>query len=505
MIVAQDMSVEWRLRNLLAGQVAVADADDRPVSGLCADTRQLVPGAVFFARSGAKVSAADTVPAAIAGGAAAIVCEAGVGVPGANGPVPVYPLADISGCMGAVADRFFGAPSSVLKCIGVTGTNGKTSVSHFLAQALAAGGQRGGSRCGVIGTLGYGLVGELAPASHTTPEVLTVHRLLDEFRVAGADHAVLEVSSHALDQDRVAGVRFDTAVFTNLSRDHLDYHGEMDAYGAAKRRLFLSPGLTRAVVNGADKFGHALLTDIPIGVEVLTYGLDVDATRCQVQGRVRDAGVDGFTLLVESPWGSGEARVPLLGRFNAGNLLAALSSLLLLGIPLSEALQRLDGLRPVAGRMERFGGCGGIPLVVVDYAHTPDALEVALEAAGEVARGRVWCVLGCGGERDKGKRPMMGATAAARADHIVLTDDNPRGEDGERIIHEIRAGVPATSSVEVLRDRAAAICRAVSGAGPGDVVLVAGKGHESFQDTAGVRIPFSDAAVVRAALRERGS
>jgi len=321
----------------------------------------------------------------------------------------------------------------------------------------------------------------------------------------------MEVSSHALDQARVAAVRFDTGVFTNLSRDHLDYHGDMRAYGEAKRSLFHHPGLRCAVVNTDDAFGRALLAGLSPELEITGFQLENgngtgDARRLYgcpvVRGRVLEAGRAGMRLRIDSPWGAGEMRSPLLGRFNASNLLAALGAVLGAGVPFATALERLGSLRAPPGRLECFGG-GGLPLVVVDYAHTPDALERALQTLRATCAGALWCVFGCGGERDRGKRPLMGGVSAREADVIVLTDDNPRNEDGRLIIDDIQEGVPAGSRVMVERDRALAIRRAVCGAEPGDVVLVAGKGHEPYQDVAGARRSFSDAAEVRAALRER--
>jgi UDP-N-acetylmuramoyl-L-alanyl-D-glutamate--2,6-diaminopimelate ligase len=495
---------EPHLGELLAGLAALPPVHDRPVSGLASDSRAVAVGDVFFACRGVRTSGEQHVDEALAAGAVAIVRA---GVPGvaalANG-TPVITVADLGACMGAVAHRFYGEPSAGLRVVGVTGTNGKTSVAQFLAGALSAAGPgEGYAACGVIGTLGYGLYGDVHAGLHTTPEVLSSHRLLAEMRAAGARHAVMEVSSHGLDQGRVAGVRFDTAVFTNLTRDHLDYHPDMTAYGAAKRRLFECPGLRAAVLNRDDPFGRELAAALSGTPRIITYGLDEGAggAHPHLAGRLLEATPGGLVLEVRGPWGEQRLSAPLVGAFNAANLLAALAALVALDIPFEQAVAVLARAVPVPGRMQPLGG-GARPLVVVDYAHTPEALRSALRAVRAHCRGRLWCVFGCGGERDRGKRPLMGAIAAAEADSLVLTDDNPRGEDGTRIIQDILGGLPAGTVVTVQRERAAAIRHAVNVAVADDVILVAGKGHEPYQEAAGVRRPFSDAAAAAAALED---
>ncbi len=312
----------------------------------------------------------------------------------------------------------------------------------------------------------------------------------------------MEVSSHALDQGRVAGLRFATGAFTNLSRDHLDYHGDMDAYAEAKARLFAWPGLESAVINRDDPYGRSFIARLE-GARLVTFGTGgADGLPGQhLTAHAISLSREGIEIEVEGPFGKAPLYAPLAGRFNASNLLAALGVLLAEGIDGVEALRRLASVRAVPGRMEPFGGRGQ-PLAVVDYAHTPDALAKALEALRAQVRGRLWCVFGCGGDRDPGKRALMGAQAATGADSLVVTDDNPRGEDGDRIVEDILAGIPASTPVTVERDRLAAIRAAVAAAGPDDAVLVAGKGHETYQEIAGIRRPFSDASAVRAALEE---
>lgn len=512
MMAAERLSTSWRLAGLLDAIVDVPEALDVPVTGLGTDSRSLKAGDVFFARRGATTDGALYVDAAVRAGAAALVCE---GDPGCHmrpdGVVEVR-VADVVAAIGVAADRFYGHPSRDLEVVGVTGTNGKTSVAHFVAAALSA---EHGNPCGVLGTLGHGMHGALRPSTLTTPDAIAVHLELAALRAAGVGRAIMEVSSHALDQGRVAGVAFDGAVFTNLTRDHLDYHGGMPAYAEAKRKLFDYPGLRFAIINADDAFGAQLLADERAGVRRVAYGIDVESgatpagnyresLRAQiVHARSGRARASDLALSIRGSFGEGRLESGLIGHFNAYNLLAALAVLVCMDVPFTSALRHLARVEAPPGRMQRFGGADGLPLVVVDYSHTPDSLSRALETLRARCRDRLWCVFGAGGDRDRGKRPMMGAAAAAHADVIVLTDDNPRSEDGDRIVADIRSGIPDESSVHVERDRSAAIAMAVSDAGPGDVVLVAGKGHENYQESQGRRRPFSDAAAVRAALEAR--
>jgi UDP-N-acetylmuramoyl-L-alanyl-D-glutamate--2,6-diaminopimelate ligase len=380
--------------------------------------------------------------------------------------------------------------------IGVTGTSGKTSTVQMLAQALS----HLGRRAATIGTLGAGLHGALHAGERTTPDVIRVHGLLAEFRDAGATDVAMEVSSHALDQHRVDGVHFDVAVFTNLTRDHLDYHGTMEAYGAAKAKLFAWPDLRAAIINVDDAFGRELSTRIPAGVRVMRSGLasgDADV-------RARDVHThsDGIDFELATPWGTAAVQSRLLGRFNVANLLAVAGVLGALDVPFDRIVDTLQSLEPVAGRMNRQGG-GSSPLVVVDYSHKPDPLEQVLATLRAHCEGRLICVFGCGGERDAGKRPVMGAIAERLADVVIVTDDNPRGEDGDAIVSQIVAGMRAPERATVERDRARAIDVAITQARAGDVVLIAGKGHETYQEVAGAKRPFDDLRVARVALEAR--
>jgi len=491
-----------RLAELLEGIGHVPAGADRIVTGLAADSRRVEPGDLFLARAGRRTHGLAHLDEALARGAAAVVWEPpfpGVGEVGA-GAVPLIPVERLGQRAGLIADRFFLHPSRDLTVVGVTGTDGKTSCAHFLARAL----DRPGRRCGLMGPLGCGLPGALERSDRTTPDAVEVHARLDALRREGAGWAVMEVSSHALDQGRVTGVRFAAAVLTNLTRDHLDYHGDVAAYARAKRRLFEPEDLGWAVLNADDPTGARWLAEPPGPARLVGYGVEceVPAGAAWVVGRRVEADADGIRMEVDTAWGRGRIEAPLLGRFNAWNLLAALAVLLALDTPVEEACARLSRVNAAPGRMERFGG-GEAPLVVVDYAHTPHALEQVLAALRPLAAGDLWCVFGCGGERDRGKRPEMGRVAEAGADHVVVTDDNPRGEDATQIVVEILAGMRDPDRAYVVRDREAAIRLAVERARPGDVVLVAGKGHEDCQIVGTERRPFSDRATVLAALAER--
>jgi UDP-N-acetylmuramoyl-L-alanyl-D-glutamate--2,6-diaminopimelate ligase len=432
----------------------------------------------------------------------------------------VHAVPALSSQLGLIADRFFDAPSASLTVAGITGTNGKTTCAWLLSQAL----NLLGRRAAYIGTLGAGTPGpegllagpEGAPGRTdlTTPDAVQLQRLLAALRARAFDAVALEVSSHALDQDRCTGVRFHTALFTNLTRDHLDYHGDMHAYGAAKARLFDWPSLAARVINVDDPFGRELAQRGLRGAGrarlVLTSraGAQWNPGDAEyVRARALDSLDTGLALEIDSSFGAARVQSPLIGAFNADNLLSVLAVLLAWDVPLAAACAALGRCAAPPGRMQPLGG-GTQPLVLVDYAHTPDALAKALEAARQHCRACLYCVFGCGGERDSGKREPMGRIAALGADQIVITDDNPRHEDPAAIAQAILRGVAAAGAAgraHVRHDRAQAIGWAVQRAQPGDVVLVAGKGHEAFQLAGGERRAFSDAAVVRAVLAARGA
>jgi UDP-N-acetylmuramoyl-L-alanyl-D-glutamate--2,6-diaminopimelate ligase len=490
------------LTTLLDGLPASLAGADVDVSGLALDSRQVHPGDLFLACHGATVDGLDFVGEALANGAVAIACDSTAAARARAlqlaPTVALVSVDDLVQHVGPLAARFYGQPSRDQFVIGITGTNGKTSCSHYLAQVLT----QCEGRCGLIGTLGYGLYGALGQGQHTTPDAVRLQAELAEMRAAGAHHVVMEVSSHSLEQRRIDGIAFDAAVLTNLSHEHLDYHGDMEHYAAAKQRLFTLPGLRFAVINHDDAFGRRLLAGLPAqdghDLRVLSYGFD---ERADVRGRLAHVDHQGFELQVSTAWGDGILRSRLLGRFNASNLLAALATLLLMDIPLDDCLSALAGVQAVRGRMEHFGG-DERPLVVIDYAHTPDALEQVLRTLREHCHGRLWCVFGCGGNRDRGKRAAMGAIAERGADHVVLTDDNPRHESGDAIIQDILAGIAASENVDIRRDRAEAIRCAVLAAQRDDIVLVAGKGHEEYQLVGDQIFPFSDRRYVAELLGE---
>ena len=510
------------LRGLLEGIVRVPGVADREVRGLQLDSRRVQPGDLFIAAPGMTADGRDYIGDAVASGASAVVYETDDGFALRGAPLPAFGISNLRDKIGVIAERFYGAPSRRIVVTGVTGTNGKTTCTQLLAQALdhmesraarsarlplplagegmrvreAGNESKPWRRCAIIGTLGYGFPGALNPSLHTTPDAVTVHRLLADFLRQGATHVAMEVSSHALGQGRVAGVAFNVAVFTNLTRDHLDYHGDMESYGAAKAGLFAVEGLKYAVINHDDAFGKSLLAGIDTRIKALSYGIEGG----DVRALAVQALPEGLALRITTPDGETELRSPLIGRFNAYNLLAVLATLLALGVKLEDAAARLSRAQAPSGRVERFGGLKGLPLVVVDYAHTPDALEKILLALREHVHGKLWCVFGCGGDRDRGKRPVMGEIAERLADAVVLTDDNPRHEPGEAIIGDIIGGMRA--SPQVIRDRRVAIEATISAAGENDIVLIAGKGHEEYQQVGDERLPYSDRAAVREILGE---
>lgn len=467
------------------------------VRRLVTDSRQVRAGDTFVAYPGEFLDGRDYIGQAIANGAASVLWEADGYAWNARWRVPNLGIARLRRQAGMIAGEICGKPSAKLWTVGVTGTNGKTSCSHWIAQSLT----RAQRKCGVIGTLGSGFPGRLDAQLNTTPDAVTLHTRLRTLVRAGAQAVCMEVSSHGLLQDRLSGVEFDVALLTNLTRDHLDYHGTMRRYKAAKARLFRWPTLSQAVVNLDDAFGR----ELALGWRhkrsaLLGYGFRAPAgVRVpQVAGRNLRMGLEGVEFDIASPWGKATLKSPLLGRFNAENLLGALAALLASDVGLDQSVRALGKVTPVPGRTERYGG-GRRPLAVVDYAHTPDALEKVLRSLREAApQSRLICVFGCGGDRDRGKRPLMGAIASRLADRVVITSDNPRSENPETIIADVARGVSGVH--EKITDRRQAILRAWAAARRGDIVLIAGKGHERYQEIRGVRRRYSDAAVVRAAL-----
>ena len=478
----------------LAARVALRDG-----GLLRCDSRMLQPGDGFIAWPGQATDGRHFVLAALAAGAAACLVEAnGVAAWGFDDE-RIAALAGLKAATGEIADLCLAQPSAVLDVVATTGTNGKTSTAWWTAQALT----HLGRRCGVVGTLGVGEPGHVAATGLTTPDPVTLHQAFRGFVDLGFSACALEASSIGLVEQRLNAARIDVALFTNLTRDHLDYHGSMAEYGAAKRRLFAWPGLRAAVINIDDEFGAQLAKDLPgNGLDVWTVSLHSPA-RLQA----KDLGYESQGLAFTLHEGAAQAAVhsTLVGEFNASNLMVVLGGLRALGVPLADAAAVAPYLTPVPGRLQRVTGAHDVE-VLIDYAHTPDALAQVLRALRPLATargGKLWCVFGCGGNRDATKRPLMGAIAAAGADEVVVTSDNPRDEAPQAILAQIILGVAQADALAVIEDRREAIAHAVMHAQPGDVVLLAGKGHEDYQEAAGVKRPFSDLLEAQAALQAR--
>ncbi|TCK17310.1 UDP-N-acetylmuramoylalanyl-D-glutamate--2,6-diaminopimelate ligase [Thiogranum longum] len=491
------------LTDLLAGLADVSVSADVTVQGIATDSRSIQPGDLFLACRGLQVHGLEFLAQAVGQGAVAVVydpegCQ-GADALLANVPVPAIAVAGLARQLGEIADRFYAGPSRDMHVIGVTGTDGKTSVSHFIARALS----RPGKPAGLLGTLGYGVYGDLSVPTHTTPDALRLQEELAALRDLGVTQLAMEVSSHALEQYRCAGVHFHTAVLTQLSRDHLDYHGSLKAYADAKRRLFRSPGLQCAVLNADDPFGQELAAGLADHVRVISWQARVDTKPLADEWLLlRSLSVlpQGMALSVDSSFGKAEFETRLLGDFNAENLLAALGALLASGLSLDDAVQRLSQVETVPGRMELFSESGR-PNVVVDFAHTPAALEAVLKALRPHCKGELVCVFGAGGDRDTGKRPAMGAVAGHYADRVIITSDNPRHEKPQDIMTQIMAGITQPQCATRIEDRGAAIRAALSGAGKDDLVLIAGKGHEETQQIGDMKTVFSDRRFVAEWLR----
>jgi UDP-N-acetylmuramoyl-L-alanyl-D-glutamate--2,6-diaminopimelate ligase len=474
--------------------IANIPASEARVSDLTLDSRQVREGSLFFALPGQTVHGLKFAADAAARGASVVLWEPdGDAMPPALPPsVFTAEIPNLKNLVGRIADRFFNWPSSHLRITAITGTNGKTTCAYLLAQCL----ERLGSAAAYMGTIGWGRPATLAEPTHTTPDAVTVHRTLAQLRASGAREVAMEVSSHALDQGRVDGVRFQVAAFTNLTHDHLDYHGTMPKYGAAKAKLFQVVDLKHIVLNVGDEFGRALARDytgsaslIAVWVGAGDSGWLADRALHATQVRLDPRGI---SIELDGSFGRLDVKTQLMGRFNAENSLVVIACLLSFGVSLSDAASALAECKPAPGRMEviKTELCNK-PIVVVDYAHTPDALSKALNAAREHCEGALWCVFGCGGDRDSGKRPVMGAIADELADQIIVTDDNPRSEDPQVITAGILRGIKS-HAVRVIHDRGEAIATALKEAQPIDVVLIAGKGHEDYQIYGETRRAFSD-------------
>ncbi|WP_333873781.1 UDP-N-acetylmuramoyl-L-alanyl-D-glutamate--2,6-diaminopimelate ligase [Methylobacter sp.] len=493
-----------------------------PITGISLDSREVVSGDVFIALSGAKQHGLAHVEQAIKNGAGAVIFD-----PAGKGQqlvetlqcnithlVPMIAVESLGSKLGELAARFYGDPSRFMTVIGITGTNGKTSCSQFLSQML--------DDCGIIGTLGWGEWGKLNKTLNTTPDALAVQRILAELLKNKKRTVAMEVSSHGLEQGRINGVIFKGAVLTNISRDHLDYHGTMDAYVQAKLELLKKPGLAFAAVNLDDAYSEQIIAAVPESVQLWQFsakGKTAHSGECVSAENILHK-ADGIEFDVRWRDQLQRVEVPLYGDFNVENVLAVLTVMLAMDVPLKKSAEKLGFLKPVDGRMERFGAETD-PLVFVDYAHTPDALDKVLSSLRKHCEQALWVVFGCGGNRDTGKRSQMGKIAEQWADHVVITDDNPRYENGLDIVNDILAGCSSTAAavgnaatgvepirpakVEVIQNREQAIQKVVVNAAKNDCIVIAGKGHEQYQESNGIRIPFSDRQVVIAALIKRNA
>jgi UDP-N-acetylmuramoyl-L-alanyl-D-glutamate--2,6-diaminopimelate ligase len=485
-----------------------------PIKNPVVDSRRIRPGDTFLAYAGEKSDGRHFIPQAIAAGANAILWDPHNFSWDPQWHVPSLPINELKNKAGSIADYVYGSPSQKLWTVGVTGTNGKTSCCHWYAQAMA----NLDKKTAVMGTLGNGFNEEFEAAENTTPDATVLQRLLAKFEQQGADSVVMEVSSHGIIQGRINGTTFSVAVLTNLSRDHLDYHQDMDAYAAAKARLFFWPELKYAVINMDDVLGVELSRQLANKTtKIIGYGFRYPELGYyskhfkMVHGSNLKADINGIEFDIEYEGCNGHFKINLLGKFNASNLLAVAATLLASGIKLSDAIRSLQNVRPIPGRMEKYAAVNQ-PIIIVDYAHTPDALEKVLCTLREILRTahqnsgssrdpRLYCVVGCGGDRDKGKRAMVGEVATRLADAVIFTSDNPRTEDPLSIIKDICAGTGGNSyQIEV--DRALAIYQAIDNARAGDIVLIAGKGHEGFQEIKGQKIAFNDAEVVQQVLKD---
>jgi UDP-N-acetylmuramoyl-L-alanyl-D-glutamate--2,6-diaminopimelate ligase len=488
--------------DLLSNLIDTSNCSPVAISGLALDSRQVVAGDLFIAVKGTQTDGARYIAQAVNKGAVAVLVEQGALAP--ECVVPVIAVPQLSEYVSDIAGVFYGQPSQQMPITAITGTNGKTTCSQLLAQLF----ELLDEPAGFIGTLGYGIKGhgpsdtredkKPTDVGLTTPDAISVQRILAELEDAGAKRIAMEVSSHSLVQRRVAGLKIDTAVFTNLTRDHLDYHGDLNSYAAAKARLFAMAGLKNAVINLDDNVGRLILANLDPLVKGVSYS--VESHSADIYCERISISASGIDAEVVTPWGRGRLQSSLLGKFNLANLLAVIGAAGMQGFALDKILQAAPELTAVAGRMELVDSSAR-PAVVIDYAHTPDALENALQALRDHCRGKLWVVFGCGGDRDRGKRAEMGKIADHSADKIIVTSDNPRSESPQQIIDQVLLGI--SRDVSAVVDRRDAIRTAIADAQPEDVILLAGKGHEDYQILGADRLPFSDQAEARLALRNR--
>lgn len=472
---------------------------DCTIHRLMLDSRKVAPGDLFIAFKGTVSDGRDFIPAAIEKGAAAVLLEEEGADHLPKAAIPLIKLPQLQSKLGAIAAHFYGFPANEVPVLGVTGTSGKTSCTHFLSQALSELNQK----CGIIGTLGSGFYGALGKAGLTTPDAITLQAALRDFVNGGAKAVAMEVSSHSIDQGRVNGLTFALGIFTNLSQDHLDYHHDMAAYAAVKQRFFTELPTKLAIINVEDPVGLAWLQPVAKLKPVIAYSIHKVALPADVPAVYAthtEFSLQGIKAHVVTPWGEGELQLSLIGRFNLSNALAVLAALGSLNYPLPQILSALANLKPVSGRMQIVSGANE-PLVVVDYAHKPDALLQVLKALSAHKKGKLICVFGCGGERDRAKRPLMAQIAEANADQVIVTNDNPRHEAPEAIVAEIMQGFNDPARITVEYDRKAAIKLALQSAGADDCILIAGKGGETYQLIGDESRPFCDVSTAKSILR----
>ncbi len=495
MMTVEKLNYSKPLSELLRDIITV-DSDIN-VTGVAIDSRAVQAGDLFLAYRGSSVNGVDYIDAAIRSGAVAVAIDADETIDIKPIFITFVKVPGLRQRAGDIISRFYDEPSKAMQMIGVTGTNGKSTVSYMIAYALYV----LGKQSAVLGTLGYGPFNQIEKGSTTTPDPVTLHSLLSEWRNK-IDTVVMEVSSHALDQGRVAGTAFDIAVFTNLSRDHLDYHLTLDDYADAKFQLFQLQGLKHAIVNINDAYGLKLIDKLSAKINIVAYSIQANPASLNNKNIAlvycKNLETEGLQtkIKIESPWGQFDIHTSMLGSFNVDNILAAFSTLCVAGFSADKVAETLSGFSGIPGRMEYFTAPGK-PLVIVDYAHTPDALEKALLALRPYCRSELYCVFGCGGDRDVGKRSQMGGIAEKLADHIVLTNDNPRTEVAEDIVEDIVEGIQDKSSVTIKYDRSDAITNTFLNAQKDDVILIAGKGHENTQQIGTSLLPFSDRELAR--------
>lgn len=483
-----------QLSVLLQGICNVTPEANRDIHRILLDSRQIQPGDLFIAIKGKQQDGMQFIPQAIKQGAAAILLDdhSHQAITW-QGQTPIIPVTQLAQQIGEIAARFYGRPAESMKIIGVTGTNGKTSCTHFVAEIL----QSHAIQCGIIGTLGSGLYGRLGTAGLTTPDAVTLQSLLAEFKQQHTAAIAMEVSSHSIDQGRINAIPFEIGVFTNLSQDHLDYHGDMQSYAAVKHRFLAAAATKRLVINADDAYALGWLQELAGQKPVVAYSVSITPPKLLANVELIHAQHvkltrQGIHAHISSPWGEGELTLPLIGMFNLSNALAVLGVLCLYGIPFMQAMTSLARISSVPGRMQMLSGYRGKPVVVVDYAHTPDALEKVLQSLRAHTSGKLWCVFGCGGDRDAGKRPQMAAIAENLSDQIIVTNDNPRHESPAEIAQQIQQGFMHPERVFIELDRSKAIQNSIQWAKEGDCVLIAGKGAEQYQQIGDQKLPFND-------------